>query len=136
MNYISSCHLNNKETISFLEEGEKAELVECNNCNIDCKQQRVLKFTCNHKICEKCSFAQILTHISITSQGLSGNINQNENFPCVKCKKGKSEINIKSFFNQHVVKKSFTKNIYGKSCDACESFELKTYCFQCKSKEK
>lgn len=125
--------ITNKYSIPLLSNLEEDTLLECDKCELEYKSNRILNFTCGHKICEKCSFAHLLSHISITSQGLSGNINQNSLFPCASCNKGNSEFIIKNFFLNNVVKRSFTQNLYGKTCDACDSLELKTYCYQCQS---
>lgn len=108
-------------------------MVACNKCCLENTKRKILKFSCQHLICHKCSFTNLLSYISKTTQGLTGIINQSTTYPCAKCNKGQSEDLIRDFFSNHVVKRSFTQNLYGKVCDACDTFELKAYCYQCKS---
>ncbi len=95
--------------------------------------KRIILFSCQHNLCHKCSFTFLLNFISKSSQGLSGNFNFEIKFPCPICSKGDSPYLINDFLSDEVVKKSFTQNLYGKTCDSCDSYELQSYCYQCKS---
>ena len=112
---------------------EDIKLLECNKCQLENVSHKIMKYSCGHNICQKCSFTYLLLYISKITKGLSSNYNRNQTFECFVCNNGNSSITINEYFNSTVMKKSFTQNLYGKCCDACDSFELKSYCYQCKS---
>lgn len=110
------------------------KFLDCQKCLLYYSNDKLITFTCNHKICHKCSFANLLSYMSQKTNGLTENMDKSESFPCSFCKEGRSTFSINKFLHEIVAKKAFTKNILEKACSVCNNYkEIYYYCHDCKT---